>query len=158
MPGRAWGEQAIIVYKLARACVQGLAAVLLLLGARDGLGAALSRIAQRLADHAVHATVAALAHRVLTALPHLQLLGAALAVDAGLAALEGWALARGRRWGEWLVVVTTGSLLPWESWELIRRPSAVRLLLLLVNLAVVLYLVVRILRRHRPRPRNSSLA
>jgi len=155
MSGRAWGEQAIIVYKLGRACVQGLAAVLLLLGARDGLAAALARVAQRIADHAVHASVAALAHRILAALPHLQLLGAALAADAGLAALEGWALARGHRWGEWLVVVTTGSLLPWEAWELIRRPSLVRLLLLLVNLAVVLYLAQRITRRSR-RPHGPS--
>jgi len=155
MPGRAWGEKAIIVYKLGRACVQGLAAALLLLGARDGLGAALARVAQRIADHAVHASVAALAHRILAALPHLQLLGAALAADAGLAALEGWALARGHRWGEWLVVVTTGSLLPWEAWELIRRPSLVRLLLLVVNLAVVLYLALRIVRRSRP-PRDPG--
>jgi len=158
MPGRAWGEQAIIVYKLGRACVQGLAAVLLLLGARDGLAAALARVAQRIADHAVHASVAALAHRILAALPHLQLLGAALAADAGLAALEGWALARGHRWGEWLVVVTTGSLLPWEAWELIRRPSLVRLLLLLVNLAVVLYLALRIVRRRRSAPRDPARA
>jgi len=158
MSGRAWGEQAIIVYKLGRACVQGLAAVLLLLGARDGLAAALARVAQRIADHAVHASVAALAHRILAALPHLQLLGAALAADAGLAALEGWALARGHRWGEWLVVVTTGSLLPWEAWELIRRPSLVRLLLLVVNLAVVLYLALRIVRRRRSAPRDPARA
>ena len=154
--GRAWGEQVIIVYKLGRACVQGLTAVLLLLGARGGLGPALVRAAQRLADHAVHASVAALAHRLLTALPHLQLLGAALAADAALAALEGWALARGHRWGEWLVVVSTGSLLPWEAWELLRRLSLVRLVLLLVNLAVVLYLARRILRRHRSPPRAPA--
>jgi uncharacterized membrane protein (DUF2068 family) len=150
MRGRAWGEQAIIIYKLTRACVQGLAALLLLLtGARSGLGVILALAAHRMADHAVHATVAAVAHRIVMALPHLQLLGAVLAVDAGLAALEGWSLARGHRWGEWLVVVTTGSLLPWEVWELLRRHSLVRLLLLVVNIAVVLYLARRIVRRHR---------
>jgi uncharacterized membrane protein (DUF2068 family) len=152
----ALGKRFIVFYKLGRAALQGLAAVVLLAGARHGLGASLARLAHRVADHAVHATVAALARRILTALPHLQLLAVALAGDATLAGVEGWALARGHQWGEWLVVVTTGSLLPWEAWELAHRHRFSRLLLLLVNVAMVVYLARRITKRRRPPEEGTS--
>jgi len=52
------------------------------------------------------------------------------------------------RWAEYLVVITTGSLLPLEVYELSRRPDAARAVILVINVAVVVYLV-RVLREGR---------
>src|SRR5690606_20006859 len=38
----------------------------------------------------------------------------ALGADGILPGVEAWALARGARWGAWLVVLATGSLLPFD--------------------------------------------
>ena len=56
---------------------------------------------------------------------------------------EGWALHRRFRWAPWLVVVATGSLLPFEVVELVRRPHALRLAVFVVNLTIVCYLATR---------------
>jgi uncharacterized membrane protein (DUF2068 family) len=64
----------------------------------------------------------------------------ALYADGTLTLVEGWALYHGRWWGPWLVVVATGALLPYELVSLVRHPRAVRVVLLLVNAAIVFYL------------------
>lgn len=48
-----------------------------------------------------------------------------------------------RRWAEYLTVIATSSLLPLEIYELIERVTVVRIGALIVNLAIVIYLVVR---------------
>ena len=55
-----------------------------------------------------------------------------------------------RRWAEYLTVISTALLLPLEIWEVIRRPHAMRWIVLIINLLVVFYLVIR-LRRNSPR-------
>ena len=67
----------------------------------------------------------------------------ALLFDGALTLGEGWALRRGLAWAPWLVVVATGSLLPFEIVELMRHPRPIRMLILLANLIVVGYLVAR---------------
>jgi uncharacterized membrane protein (DUF2068 family) len=65
---------------------------------------------------------------------------------AGYAALftvEGVGLILGRVWAEYLVIVATSSFVPFEIYELARRFTAVRLGALIVNVAIVAYLVVR---------------
>jgi len=74
---------------------------------------------------------------------------------AALALCEGTGLALRMRWAEYMVVVTTASLLPIEVYELARRPDLARVLILLVNLAVVAYLVW-VLREGRKKPRANS--
>jgi uncharacterized membrane protein (DUF2068 family) len=60
---------------------------------------------------------------------------------AALAACEGTGLAMRMRWAEYLTVVTTASLLPIEVYELVLKPDVARGVVLLVNIAVVGYLV-----------------
>jgi uncharacterized membrane protein (DUF2068 family) len=67
---------------------------------------------------------------------------------AGLFLVEGTGLWLQRRWGEWATVVITGLLIPVEVYEILRHPSAARILLLIVNMAVVGYLVYRIRTNH----------
>lgn len=79
----------------------------------------------------------------------LHMIAAVLFFYAVLYATEGIGLFREKRWAEWLTVVQTGLLLPWELWEIARHATAVRLLLFLANVAVVLYLIWRIRRDDR---------
>ena len=90
-------------------------------------------------------------------------LGAVGFIYAGLFLLEGTGLWLGRRWGEWCTVIITGSLVPFEFYETFERPSLIRVLILLVNIAVVAYLIHRIKhekgrRSNRPAPARSQLS
>jgi uncharacterized membrane protein (DUF2068 family) len=59
---------------------------------------------------------------------------------------EGIGLALKKRWAEYFTIITTSSLLPLEIYELVRRLSAGRIFALLINVAVVVYLVVELRR------------
>ena len=50
-----------------------------------------------------------------------------------------------------MVVIATGSLIPFELFELAQRPRVARLLIVLVNLTVVGYLAARARRDRRSR-------
>jgi uncharacterized membrane protein (DUF2068 family) len=60
---------------------------------------------------------------------------------SALALTEGIGLLREKEWAEYLTLILTISFLPWELFELVRRPDWFRLGLLLINLAVLAYLV-----------------
>jgi uncharacterized membrane protein (DUF2068 family) len=74
---------------------------------------------------------------------------------AALFATEGVGLWRERRWAEYLTVIATGSLIPFEIWEIAHRPTAIRFATFAVNVAVVIYLVVRL---RRPRTDSAQRA
>ncbi len=56
---------------------------------------------------------------------------------------EAVGLIRRRRWAEYLVLVATVAFLPLEIDEMLRGPSVLKGLTLLVNIAIVVYLVWR---------------
>src|SRR6201996_775131 len=60
---------------------------------------------------------------------------------SALALTEGIGLLLEKGWAEYLTLLLTVSFLPWELYELVRRPDWFRLSLLLINLAVLAYLV-----------------
>ncbi len=64
---------------------------------------------------------------------------------------EGVGLALRKRWAEYMTIVTTASLLPLEVYELARRTTPGKAIVLLINLAVVVYLFFEI-RSNRKRP------
>lgn len=62
---------------------------------------------------------------------------------------EGVGLALRRRWAEYVTIISTGSLLPLEIYEIAKRVDATRIILFLINVAVVVYLVIEVRRtRH----------
>lgn len=77
----------------------------------------------------------------------LWLVAAGAAAYAALRFAEAWGLWYGRRWAEWLGVVSAGIYLPFEVRELWRDPSALHLGILAVNLAIVAYLGRELARR-----------
>jgi len=60
---------------------------------------------------------------------------------SALALTEGVGLLLEKVWAEYLTLILTVSFLPWELYELVRRPDWFHLSLLLINLAVLGYLV-----------------
>jgi uncharacterized membrane protein (DUF2068 family) len=63
---------------------------------------------------------------------------------AALLITEGTGLLLVRRWAEYFSVVVTSSFIPLEIWELFRHFSAAKVLVIVVNVAIVVYLVIRL--------------
>jgi uncharacterized membrane protein (DUF2068 family) len=68
---------------------------------------------------------------------------------AAVFAIEGVGLWMQKRWAEWLTVVITASLIPFEVWELIHQPSIGACLLIVGNMLIVGYLYWHVSARHR---------
>jgi uncharacterized membrane protein (DUF2068 family) len=83
-------------------------------------------------------------------------LGAISFVYAALFLTEGTGLWLGKRWAEWFTVIITGSLIPFEVYEAIHRPDFIRIVVFLINVAVVLYLILRIVREPGSRRLRQS--
>ena len=101
-------------------------------------------------DHAwlqhLIATVTGLDHR------HALIVAMAAFSYAALFIVEGAGLILERFWAEWVTVIATVSFVPFEGYELMSRPSAAKGIILVLNMAILVYLVWRIRgRRHQPR-------
>jgi len=141
------GVRLIMGYKFGKAILQTLAGIVLLYGVTHGLAAALTNFADKLREHAVHAwsnVVAAALLRLTDRRHSLWLATYALFGDALLSTLEGWALWRGYAWGSWLIVGATACLLPFEIRALAHHIRVGRVILFLLNLAIVAYLLRRV--------------
>jgi uncharacterized membrane protein (DUF2068 family) len=66
---------------------------------------------------------------------------------AGLFLTEGTGLWMRKRWGEWLTVIITSSLVPVEVYEIYRHFSYVKVGVLALNVAIVIYLIYHMRRR-----------
>lgn len=81
----------------------------------------------------------------------LVLLALGAAVYAALRFVEAYGLYRGRAWAEVLAAVSGAVYLPIEAAEVLRHASALRVVVLGVNLAIVGVMVQALLRRRRRR-------
>lgn len=54
--------------------------------------------------------------------------------------VEAWGLHRRRTWAEWLTIIVTSSLIPLEIYHLATHPSLGKVLTLVANVAIVVYL------------------
>lgn len=68
-------------------------------------------------------------------------------IYAGLYLTEGLGLVTRKHWAEYLTTLSTALFIPLEAYEMYRHFTWVRLVLLLVNAAIVCYLAARI--KHR---------
>ena len=74
---------------------------------------------------------------------HLTLIAVSAMLYAALEATEGVGLAMRRRWAEYLTVIATGILIPYETYEVLTRPTLFKIGALALNVAVVGYLAYR---------------
>ncbi len=64
---------------------------------------------------------------------------------------EGIGLWLERRWAEYLTVIVTASFIPIELYELMRHVSDAKLVVLIVNLAILWYLIRTLRRQRKPK-------
>jgi uncharacterized membrane protein (DUF2068 family) len=60
--------------------------------------------------------------------------------------VEGLGLLRKKRWAEYLTVIATSSFVPLEVYELIKQVTATRVIVLILNVAIAIYLIIRLKR------------
>lgn len=75
---------------------------------------------------------------------------------AGLDFLEGTGLVLEKTWAEYLTLILTASFLPWELFEILRRPTWVKATLTLVNVLVVVYLAFYVQRQSANKARERG--
>lgn len=81
-----------------------------------------------------------------TQLRHFSILTFGYAV---LCLIEGTGLVLEKRWAEYFTITLTTLALPWECFELYKEWTAIRIALLIINLAVLGYLAWLLRREHR---------
>lgn len=138
---RERGLVVIIGYKLGKGVLWLVFAITLLVLMHLGLSDRLLGIAAHLRLHA-RVWSLRLAELMVTAATRrgLWTIIVALVADGSFSLVEGWALQTGKTWGKWLVVVSTGALLPLEVAAFAKHPHAVRGALFVVNVVIVIYL------------------
>jgi uncharacterized membrane protein (DUF2068 family) len=80
---------------------------------------------------------------------HLRAIEAGTFFYALLHLIEGIGLILERDWAGYLVIVATSSLIPFEIYEISQKLSLPRITILVLNLAIVFYLIVVLRAEHR---------
>jgi len=77
--------------------------------------------------------------------PHRKhLVAAAAFAYAVLFIAEGTGLWLQKKWAEYLTLIATASFLPFEIYEVVKRVTALRVVVIVINVAIVIYLVWRL--------------
>jgi uncharacterized membrane protein (DUF2068 family) len=141
------GIRAVAVYEGAKG--------LLVLGVASGLTFVhkdLHEIAMRLVEHAHLDPAAKYPNLFLTAAENLQdtrllLLASFAFAYVAIHFAEAYGLWHRRTWAEVLAACSAGIYLPFEVYELVRKATAVRVTLLVANVAVVVLMLLALYRR-----------
>jgi uncharacterized membrane protein (DUF2068 family) len=75
---------------------------------------------------------------------------------AALHTIEGVGLILGYQWAEYLVIVATGSLIPFEIFAIARRVSVVRVAIFVLNVAIVIYLIINLFKDRLERSHHAT--
>jgi len=81
----------------------------------------------------------------------LKELGVGTFFYSALLLTEGTGLLLAKRWAEYFTIIVTSSFMPLEIYELTKRASWARLVVLILNIIVVAYLVIELRRNHKKR-------
>ena len=95
-------------------------------------------------------------HRIITYLhglhaSEIRIVGLAAIGYGAVELVEGTGLWLDQLWAEYLTVISTSLLLPYELYELVRRPTVWKAGGIVVNIAIVAYLALMLRRRLRTR-------
>jgi uncharacterized membrane protein (DUF2068 family) len=133
----------IIGYKIAKGLLTATAGFIIGGALAFGFGPSLEAHAARVHFHATGAWALYLAELLakLTTPRWLRWSAVALELDAATCFVEAWALREGHTWGPWLVVGITSLFLPMEILHLFHHPRPSRAVLLLANVAILVFLV-----------------
>jgi uncharacterized membrane protein (DUF2068 family) len=70
---------------------------------------------------------------------------------AAIVLTEGAGLALRKHWAEYFTILVTGSFLPLELYELAHRVTAIKIIVLLINVAILAYLIARVFKKPEAR-------
>ncbi len=108
-------------------------------------GEVLDRWISALSNTAAHPHIESYLVRINNFNPrHIQQFGVVALAYATLFMIEGIGLWHEARWAEYLTIIATSSLVPFEIYELIQKPTLVRAAAVIINLTAVAYLIWRI--------------
>jgi uncharacterized membrane protein (DUF2068 family) len=146
----AFGVRLIGVFKLASALMLGAAGFGIFRMMNQDIGELVQRFILRLHldpdNSLLHALISGLGN---VDRAHLAAIGAGTFLYALLEAAEGIGLIFRRHWASYLTIIATVLLFIPEGYEIAHKVDAVRIIVLLVNLAVLVYLVWRLKQEHR---------
>src|SRR2546423_4524915 len=150
--GRIGGEhdafiKVIIVERIVKAIVLTVLAIALLVAGRNGWLDSWADYAENQLNLDVgRGIIMQLLIKALVyigAVAHISVIAVSAIAYAALEATEGVGLAMRRRWAEYLTVIATGILIPYEAYEVVTRPTLFKVGALLLNVGVVGYLAYR---------------
>jgi uncharacterized membrane protein (DUF2068 family) len=151
------GYRIIGAFKLASALMLGAAGFGIFRLMNKDLGDLLEHFVTRLhldpENRVVHAVMGRLSG---IDRDHLKVIGAGTLFYALLELVEGVGLILRRRWASYLTVIATGLLLIPEGYELAHKVNVVRVAVLLANLAILVYLIVKLRQEHRAGSADGS--
>ena len=151
------GLRIIAIFKLVSACLLAAAGI--------GIFRLIDKDLGEVAEHTVRWLHLDPAHHVVTDLMatvagvtpgKLKLIDAATFFYALLYIIEGIGLLRGAHWAEYLVIVATASLVPFEVMEVMHKPGIARIAILVINLAIVAYLIVTLVQERKRKALNPT--
>ena len=136
------------IFKLAKTALLVAVGVLLLLQVRGDAALGVVRLSQHLRIDPDDKLV----HRLLEQLfrldrRKLEELSIGTFLYAGVFAIEGTGLLLAKPWAEYLTLGVTISFVPLEIFELVKRPSILKGAAIAVNVAIVIYLLLKLARR-----------
>jgi uncharacterized membrane protein (DUF2068 family) len=88
---------------------------------------------------------------------HLWVIALVAAIYVTLRFIEAYGLWYIRPWAEWLAIASGTIYVPFEALDLLRRPSYFRLLVIVINIGIVLYMAMLRLEARRKRHAERSL-
>jgi uncharacterized membrane protein (DUF2068 family) len=145
------GVRAIAIFKLAKAVILLALGFAILTLLHKDVGEALAAWAAQLhLDPDGHVVQSVLERGAALSPGRMRAIAGGMFFYAGLLGVEGIGLFLGKRWAEYFTVFVTASLVPLEIYEIVRRPTAIRVATLVVNVIIVAYLIARLRRRRAP--------
>jgi uncharacterized membrane protein (DUF2068 family) len=140
----------IACFRLAKSLLLIAAGIGALELVRPDVSSRLARWIDHLPLAAGHDAVMAMAEKMISASPSRKELAAIAAFAyAALFAVEGVGLWLERVWAEYLTIIATTSFIPFEVYEVMKRATALRIAVLIANIAIVGYLVYVRVSSHR---------
>jgi uncharacterized membrane protein (DUF2068 family) len=133
------------VFKLLKALLLVCVSITAFHLVNKDLGDTIERWARELrVDPGNHFVQSAISHALNVSPRKLELVGAVALIYAGMFGTEGVGLLLGKRWAEYMTVITTAGLLPLEIFEIVKKTNGVKIATLIINVAAVVYLVIRL--------------
>jgi uncharacterized membrane protein (DUF2068 family) len=146
----ALGVRLIGAFKLASALMLAAAGFGIFRMLNQDMGEAVERFASRLHLDPDNLFIQAVISRLGSVdRTHLVAIGAGTFLYALLEAAEGIGLLLRRRWASYLTIIATALLFIPEGYEIAHKVNAVRIIVLLVNVAFLVYLIWKLKQEHQ---------